>query len=536
MVSNVKEMLLGVETEYAVGGRNRDTLIQEIQRHVRDNVPNIQGLNPMDRFLSSGARFYLDCGGHPEWSTPECPNPTEVVRYALAGDKALADALSCTSDSIRKNETMSVFKCNVDYSGARTTWGSHESYLHVRHPSAFTEQIVPHLLSRIIFTGAGGFNPMSAGIEFTISPRVWHLQKQVCGSTTDVRGIFHRKDEPLARRGFHRLHIIAGESLCSHLASWLRVGTTGVVVAMIDAGLAVGREMLPMKPVEAMQAFARDPACRETVGLITGHEATALQIQRYYLKKAEKYIDAKWMPVWAEEVCKEWRSMLDRIEFAPESLSATLDWAIKLPVYEDYIQRKGFQLKELFTWNHVNETIKTAVRKAEHRGRISVELVLGRETKPSPIPDTIKALTRYLKLHSLDWDMLRPYVDLRQQLFEIDFRFAQLDGNGLFHKLDAAGVLDHKAPGVDHIEDAMTKPPSSGRARVRGRRIRSYADRPGLRCYWDGIWDIPGGRTLSMRDPLARTARWKKIALEQIPENSPIRTMFERSRGEDTVF
>lgn len=533
----MKEMLFGVETEYAVGGRNREVLIEAILRNIRRDIPNIQGLNPVDRFLSSGARFYMDCGGHPEWSTPECPNPTEVVRYALAGDRALANALAQVPDSVRKNETMTIFKGNVDYSGAKTTWGSHESYLHLRQPSEFPEKIVGHLASRIIFTGAGGFNPMAAGIEFTVSPRVWHLTKPSCGSTTDVRGIFHRKDEPLASRGFHRLHIIAGESLCSHLASWLRVGTTAIIVAMIDSGVRVGSSVLPKKPVEAMQTFARDPSCCDTVGVPAGEQMTALQIQRHYLEKAEKHLDAEWMPAWAGDVCKEWRAMLNRIEYAPESLSATLDWAIKLPFYEDYIERQGFPLADIFTWNHVTDTIKSAIGASKFRGRWTVELVLGKELKPSPIPDTIKALTRYLKLHSLDWDQLRPFVDLRRRLFEIDFRFAQLDKNGLFHKLDAAGVLDHKAPGVERIEDAIKNPPSQGRARVRGERIERYADRPGYRCYWDGIWDIVGERTLPMRDPLAKKARWKTIDLDEIPESSAIHTMVNRVRnGEPMEF
>ena len=58
------------------------------------------------------------------------------------------------------NEQVNLLRCNVDYSGVPSTWGCHESYMHrVANPVAVPPQIVPHLVSRIIYTGAGGFTP-----------------------------------------------------------------------------------------------------------------------------------------------------------------------------------------------------------------------------------------------------------------------------------------------------------------------------------------------------------------------------------------
>lgn len=93
-------------------------------------------------------------------------------------------------------------------------------------------------LSRIVYTGAGGFNSrFRQGLQFTLSPRVWHLVRGVSEGSTEARGIFHTKDESLSAEGYHRLHILCGESVCSETAAWLKVGATALVVALIDAGL-----------------------------------------------------------------------------------------------------------------------------------------------------------------------------------------------------------------------------------------------------------------------------------------------------------
>src|SRR6185436_14148466 len=137
----------------------------------------------------------------------------------------------------------------------------HESYSHAAQPGALSDEIVPHLVTRIIYTGAGGFNSTSRGLEFTLSPRVSHLANVVSNNSTSDRGIFHTKDESLSKPGFYRLHIICGESLCSETAMWLKVGTTALVVAMAEAGLRPAASVALRWPLLAMQAISRDPTC-----------------------------------------------------------------------------------------------------------------------------------------------------------------------------------------------------------------------------------------------------------------------------------
>src|SRR5262249_57156611 len=118
---------------------------------------------------------------HRELATPEATAPADVARSGGAGN------------AIRRRppegEPVSIFRCNVDYAQRGTTGVSHESYLY-RHiaPRALPHQLLPHLVSRVIYTGAGGFNSLSSGLEFTLSPRVPFLGLPVSHSSTGDRG------------------------------------------------------------------------------------------------------------------------------------------------------------------------------------------------------------------------------------------------------------------------------------------------------------------------------------------------------------
>ncbi len=507
----MEKMLMGVETEYALGGLTRDASIRALIEIVSREVRGMPGVTPSDRFFSNGSRFYVDAGLHPELDTPECSNPTDVVRHLRAGDRMLARAIGKLPEPLCSEPGVGLFKCNVDYSGGKTTWGSHESYMHVSPPDSFPDRLVPHLVSRVIFTGAGGFNPFCEGIEFTLSPRARHLVTAVAGSSTSERGIFHTKNESLARRGFHRLHLLCGESLCSEVANWLRVGTTALVVALIDAGLYPEPLLRLSAPVGALRRFAEDPTCRATAMLDEGRKMTAVEIQRHLLDAVEQHRTHVSMPSWTGGVCDVWASTLDAIEQDPESLSTTLDWAIKLAIFKKRVSQKGIRWEDLPAWNYVIKTIVLAVQESLFKGRATVELVLGQETKPSPIPGTIDALTPYVESHSLSWDMLRPVVNLRRELFELDFRFGQIGEGGLFEQLERSGVLTHGAPGVVDIEEASTEPPSEGRARLRGEYIKTCAEPESHTCFWDSICDIKERRFLDLSRPYVRLPRWKPM-------------------------
>jgi hypothetical protein len=501
-------MLFGMETEMAYFGPSRLDDLRFFVQAAKQTLTHLPGGSASDLYLENGARLYIDSGGHPEMTTPECTTPTQVVRYKVAGERILADVLKAQKAE-RMGRKPALFTSNVDYSGSRATWGSHESYLYRCDPGRMPEHIIPYLVSRVIFTGAGGFNPFSRGLEFTLSPRSLHIHHPVTGDSTGERGIYHAKDETLSGTGTHRLHLICGESLCSHIGTWLRIGATALVVALIDAGVNLGDGVQFTTPVEALHTFAGDDTLQARAPLCDGREFRAIDVQRHYLAQVEEYIGTTLLPDWAEDVYKRWCGILDRLESDPQSLETTLDWPLKRTLYAERARRRGIKWSDLRAWSHILSTINAALAACETKGKKTVEIVLSKE---SPIPDTVKSLTPYLQEHLLDWDSLRPFVDLRQELFEVEMRFGQIGDAGIFTALDRQGLLDHSAPGVGRIDAAKTNPPTTTRAHVRGRAIRRYSDRTGYRVAWDGIWDINGKRRMDLSNPFERTVKWREFS------------------------
>jgi proteasome accessory factor A len=509
----VTQRLFGIETEYAltaVDGRGRSMsrfeVIEALLQLARETLPHLPDELSSGMFLQNGARFYLDAGSHPELATPEVSNPWDAVRYVQAGEQML---LRLVAEYVRKRRSVrvSVYRCNVDLSGAGSAWGTHESVMHQANVARLPGQIIPHLVSRLIYSGAGGFDNQSAGIEFMLSPRVAHLTNAVSSESTHSRGIFHTKDEPLCGTGSHRLHIICGESLCAELSSWLKIGTTALVVALSEAGLNPGDAVELRAPVVAMQTFARDPTCTAVVETVRGARLTALAIQRHYLALADAHVGDTCMPPWAAEVCRQWRAVLDRLEHAPESVATALDWAIKLSLYKEHVRRRGLAWECLPVWNRVVGKLASALAGAGQRGRaFTADQVLGAR---SPVAEEVARLTPYVLDHGLSWNGLGLFLRVRQELFEIDTRFGQLGDGGIFSTLDAAGLLAHQVPGVDNVEHAIGNPPDVPRARVRGETVRQLSGKGDrYTCDWEAVWDSASGRVLDLTDPFSAAAEW----------------------------
>ena len=527
MAADPLPRMFGVETEYAFVARakrgcsiERDQILHEVMHAAKERLPHLAGIHDTDLYLANGSRLYVDTGGHPELCTPECTNPWDVVRYILAGERLLADLCMEVESRVPELQEVLLLKCNVDYTGARTTWGSHESYLHTADPKTLAEQLVPFLVSRMVYAGAGGFDSRSLGLEFMLSPRAAHITHVVSPHSTGERGIVHTKEESLCRGAYRRLHLLCGESLCSEVATWLRIGATALVVALVENGRRPGEAVALQSPVEALQTFARDPNCSREVPLANRPPMGAVAIQRHYLGFAEDCLGQPFMPPWAETVCRVWREMLDRLENAARSMSSTLDWAIKRDLFEKHTQRKGIDQRTWAPWTTVLRALRAALDETPYKGKkVRIEVAIAAE---SPIRDDVQRLTSFLDEHALRWDLLRPFMDYRQELFEIDLRFGRVGRQGLFAALDESGVLAHHFPGVDNIEHAMANPPAEGRARLRGEAIREHLGRPHYRCGWDSVWDQKAGRVLDLADPFAREKRWKKMGasdrLRSVPD------------------
>lgn len=516
----MKDRLMGVETEYAITaltpqGKNfdRQRLLEMFLLTARAQLPHIPDFgNGM--FLKNGARFYGDTGQHPEVSTPECADPLTVVEHIRAGEFILGNLARSLEGTVQEISEVQLFRNNVDYSGTRATWGCHESYLHRANPSKFPAQIIPHLVSRLIFSGAGGFWPLSNSLDFSLSPRVAYLVHEVSDDSTHNRAIFHTKNETLAGNGYNRLHVLCGESLCSQTASWLKLGTTALVVALIEADACEAGAVQLRAPLAAMQTFAKDSQCRQAVPLQNGQSLTAVQIQRHYLGRVEANIGRQFMPEWAETVCRSWRQILDQLESSPDALNTTLDWAIKRSIFEDWARKRGIGWESLSQWSRVLSRIHCTLAETAFRDKpVSVDLILGPD---SPVRGIVQTLTPFLEDAGLRWEDFRRFIALRHELQEIDMRFGQLSEKGIFSSLDKAGLLHHRLPGICDEASSVNNPPAAGRARVRAEFVKQHAnEHDRYRCDWQGVWDWQEKRVLDLSDPFETGERWRNFSQDE---------------------
>jgi len=518
----VRQRIMGLETEFGFLPVNREGRrvrssgpVKDLIRAVGRQRAHLPGIGGGGMFLPAG-RLYIDVGGHPEFCTAECMNPWDLVRYRLAGEQILFEG-ACEVNRQSPSVIVTVFKCGVDYSGALTTWGCHESYCYESREGADVSaaQLLPHLVTRVIYTGAGGLDPREPGVEFTLSPRAAHLQREISSSSTDGRGLFHTKDESLASDGYHRLHLLTGQSLCGELGTFLKAGVTAVITGLCEAGLAPGRQMKLASPLDALRTICRDPTCTATVRLADGRAVTAPWIQRQYLQRAEEHLSDGLLPPWAAEICHCWGETLDRLADAPYSVEASLDWAIKHALFQGRLADVGnVDPDALPCWNDVLRRLHAAAIRAELPPTVTPELVAN---PPACLQEELKRLTRLLEEQGQSWAGLQPLLDLRAQLAEIDVRFGQLGPEGIFAQLDRRGdLLDHHVDGVDNIAHAVANPPLTGRARVRGDVIQRLAGTQGAACYWNMVVDEGDAdgrkpRVLDLSDPLSAQEHWEPV-------------------------
>jgi proteasome accessory factor A len=443
---------------------------------VRSTRPHLKGSREYDLFLGNGARLYIDCCTHPEYATPECTTPEDVVASVRAGDRILESAARVIEASIPGTELM-LYRANTDYFDPSVTWGTHESVLCHTSLGVMARNIIAHLVTRIVYTGAGGLDADSPGITFLLSPRVRFVKRASFEvSTSSDRGIFHTKDVPHAGRGMHRLHIVCGESLCSEYADTLRVGATVLVAALIDAGYEAGIEVMPADPVAAMHGIGADPRCQYRFRIASGRIVSAIDVQRHYLARVEEHLGAAFMPAWASDICRRWRETLDALEEDPLSLWKRLDWPLKLVVFGERARQRGL------SWPYA------------------------RLTGHASAPRDLAADTR-----------VATFASLRRELFEIDTRFGQLGSKGIFAHFDQSGVLDHRVVAPGAIERAMDRPLGASRARHRARVIRRLASqRSGVNCGWSSVNDFKRGRKMEMADPRGEDRpRWRPFEAER---------------------
>ncbi|MBM7804267.1 proteasome accessory factor A [Geodermatophilus bullaregiensis] len=292
--------------------------------------------------LTNGARLYVD-HAHPEYSTPEVTNPRDVVLWDKAGERVMAEAARRAA-RIPGTQPIQLYKNNTDGKGA--SYGAHENYLMDRR-TPFIDIIrglIPFFVTRQVFAGAGrvGIGTESRTRGFQISSRADFFEVEVGLETTLKRPIINTRDEPHANPDeYRRLHVIIGDANLAELATYLKVGTTSLVLAMIEAR-ALTEDLSIEEPVAALQAISHDPTLATRVRLRDGRRMSALDVQRAYLDQAARFVDRTGSgDEQTADVLRRWAEVLDDLAVDPMRCADRLDWPAKLRLLEGYRARDG---------------------------------------------------------------------------------------------------------------------------------------------------------------------------------------------------
>jgi proteasome accessory factor A len=404
--------------------------------------------------LTNGARYYVD-HAHPEYSTPECIDPLELVCHDKAGEEIIRRSMVAASN-LPTSPVVIAYKNNSD--GKGNSYGCHENYLMDRSvPFAnVVAGVIPHFVTRQIFAGAGkvGTETTSFGgeqVRYQISQRAEFFEEMVGLETTLKRPIVNTRDEPHADpKRFRRLHVIVGDANLAEVATFLKVGTTSIVLAMIEDDMMPAKELTLADPVRAMHYVSADLSMSRALRAADGSTITALDIQWEIFAAARRYAKERGLEVIGDEAVGEmvldrWEGVLHGLETDPSTLVHQIDWVAKRNLIEAYRDRHGCN------WD-------------DHR------------------------------LAALDLQ----YHDLRPE-------------RSLFARLSMERLVSDEA-----VAEAVTEPPKRTRAWFRGRCLARWPNAV-VTANWDSlVFDLGTDplRRVPMMDPLKGTAEHTASLLE----------------------
>jgi proteasome accessory factor A len=337
----VDRRIFGLENEYGVTctfrGQRRLSP-DEVARYLFRRV--VSWGRSSNVFLKNGARLYLDVGSHPEYATPECDDIVELVTHDKAGERTLEGLLMDAERRLREEGIAGdiyLFKNNTDSAG--NSYGCHENYLVGRHGefSRLADVLIPFLVTRQIICGAGKVLLTPRGAVYCVSQRAEHIWEGVSSATTRSRPIINTRDEPHAdAERFRRLHVIVGDSNMSETTSLLKIGTTDLVLRMIEAGVVM-RDLTLENAIRAIREVSHDVTGRRTVKLANGREASALDIQQEYFIKARDFVQRRGSDAVTDRVLELWERTLKAVDSGDLTLvEREIDWVTKYQLIERY--------------------------------------------------------------------------------------------------------------------------------------------------------------------------------------------------------
>ncbi|GEN79086.1 depupylase/deamidase Dop [Actinotalea fermentans] len=435
----------------------------------RPDVEEYEDPGAATTVLTNGARLYVD-HAHPEYSSPEVTNPRDAVLWDKAGERVMLASVRTLAANPAMPDVV-LYKNNVDGKGA--SYGTHENYLVERSVpfEDLVDALTPFLVTRQVFAGAGrvGIGPTGEVPGFQLSQRADYIEAEVGLETTLRRPIVNTRDEPHAdRKRWRRLHLILGDATLLEVATYLRLGTTSLVLWLVEqaqerpALLDFVPGVRLADPVDAVRRVSRDLTLSEPLELASGRTATALDIQRTYLTAVRTAVgraDAD-----TAEVLARWDSVLERLADDPTSCAREVEWVAKLRLLE-------------------------AMRSRDHIGWDNPRLAA----------------------MDIQWSDVRPE-------------------RGLYHRLLAAGAVERLVDD-EQAARAVHEPPDDTRAYFRGTVVRRFPGQVRAASWDSVVLDVPSHaslRRVPLRDPWRGTRAHVGALLEACPDAD---TLVQRLAG-----
>ncbi len=391
-----------------------------------------------DLALKNGARFYND-HAHPEYCTPECATLLDILQQDASGEQLLMSCARVINEEEPDNRVL-LYKNNTDFQGH--SYGCHENYLIPRmlEWERLAQGIQAFLVTRQIFCGAGKFGWeaedrfLQPGFQIAQRSDFFSVLQSV--DTMQKRPIVNTRDEPHADKNrWRRFHVIIGDANMSPYATWLKIGTTALVLQALVNG-APGERIPRLKdPIAALRGISRDSTWKwlcETKGA-GGEDLSAIEIQRHYLGLVEEFVgglDEDW-----QRLLAAWREILDDLESDPLSTADRLDWSAKLQLIEAFRDAEGLGeddpwLRSLDLSYHLLDEAEGLFYGLLQQGHF--RLPYAPEDIALPVlrpPATTRAAVRGLcldrfgdRINAAQWDMVRIEMEGDDQFLELDLR------------------------------------------------------------------------------------------------------------------
>ena len=405
--------IFGIETEYGitcVADGQRTLTPDEVARYLFRKV--VSWGRSSNVFLQNGSRLYLDVGSHPEYATPECDDVAELVVHDKAGERIVGDLVGDAQERLAQeglSGTIYVFKNNTDSAG--NSYGCHENYLLERTGSFqdVSDTLLPFLVSRQLICGAGKVVATSRGARYAVSQRAEHIWEGVSSATTRSRPIINTRDEPHADAERYRRLHVIVGDSNMSETTTLLKVGSADLVLRMIEAGVVIRDLTLENPIRSIREMSYDITGRRRVRLANGRELSALDLQRTYVEAAQSFAER-------------------------EGLTGH-------PVHG----------RVLDLWRRTVAAVESGDLTAVET---EIDWVIKR-----------RLLLRYAEKHGLGLDDPR--------IAQLDLAYHDIDpARGLFYAAQRGGLAARSTEDAA-VDAAMTTPPQTTRARLRGEFVRA---------------------------------------------------------------